>query len=152
MNRYTENSRSNLSNATYRIIAVITIIVSVIGLLMSPVSAVPGVSPSGTPTGKPAGTSTPRHILNITQEVVTRLQIVLTNLNRQGVDVSQARTDLAAGNVKAAMQWIEAYQKVHSVHSVSNVTRSVSHGANSTQLHHPGSPWSGNQTRSGPHL
>jgi hypothetical protein len=35
MNRYTENSRSNLSNATYRIIAVITIIVSVIGLLMS---------------------------------------------------------------------------------------------------------------------
>jgi hypothetical protein len=98
-------------------------------------------------------------VFNITQEVMTRLQTVLTNLNRQGVDVSQARTDLAAGNVKAAMQWIEAYQKVHSVHSIRNITRSVSPSTTSTQLpmgvlaqpHHPWSPWSGNQTRTGQH-
>jgi hypothetical protein len=61
----------------------------------------------------PANTSNPHNAFNITQEVTARLQTILTNLGRQGADVSQGRTDLAVGNVNEATQWLVAYHKDH---------------------------------------
>ena len=42
-----------------------------------------------------------------------RLQSMLTNLSQQGVDVSQAQTDLTAGNTTAALQWLHQYLKTN---------------------------------------
>ena len=97
-----------------RAIALITIVVSVIGLIMSPVSAAGVFSPSGDPAapGTHAGNAAYHHTFNSTQQTA-RLQAVVANLSQQGIDVSQAQADLAAGNVTAAMQWLMAYHKDH---------------------------------------
>ena len=99
---------------TTRAFALITIIVSVIGLVMSPVSAAGAFSPSADPAvpGTHAGNTAYHHTLNSTQQAA-RLQAVFANLSQQGIDVSQAQADLAAGNVTAAMQWLMAYHKDH---------------------------------------
>jgi hypothetical protein len=99
-----------LPNTSYRIIAIITMVVSVIGLVMSPVSAAGAYSPSDSTAGSPAGTIAYHHVFNSTQQAA-RLQTVFTNLSQQGVDVSHAQADLAAGNVTAAVQWLTAYHK-----------------------------------------
>lgn len=85
-------------------------VVSVIGLVMSPVSAAGAYSPSDSTAGSPAGTIAYHHVFNSTQQAA-RLQTVFTNLSQQGVDVSHAQADLAAGNVTAAVQWLTAYHK-----------------------------------------
>jgi hypothetical protein len=97
-----------------RAIALVTIVVSVIGLIMSPVSASTAFSPSGDPaaTGIHAGSASFHHAFNSTQQAA-RLPAVLANLSQQGVDVSQAQADLAAGNTTAAIQWLMAYHKDH---------------------------------------
>jgi hypothetical protein len=101
-----------IPNTSYRVVAIITIVVSVIGLIMSPVSAAATFSPSGNPMGTPAGTIASHHIFNSTQQAA-RLQTVLANLSQQGVDVSLAQASLASGNVTAAAQWLMAYHKDH---------------------------------------
>jgi len=79
----------------------------------------------------------------LTGEAVARLQAILTSLNRQGVDVSRAQTDIASGNVNAAAQWIAEYQKEHPVRMGnraampgSNITRWQT--GNSFPQQHPG--------------
>ena len=87
-----------------RAVALITIAVSVIGLIMSPVSAAGIFSPSGDPAapGTHTGTAAYHHTFNSTQQTA-RLQAVLANLSQQGVDVSEARADLAAPELKEGM-------------------------------------------------
>ena len=97
-----------LPDISYRAVALIAIVVSAMGLIMSPVSA---ASPYSL-TGGPAGTFSGHHAFNSTQ-MTTRLQAVLTNLTTQGVDVSQPQADLTAGNVSAAMQWLVAYHQAN---------------------------------------
>ena len=101
-----------LPTPSYRVVAIITIVVSVIGLIMSPVSAATAFSPSGDPAGTPAGNTAYHHTFNSTQQAA-RLQTVLANLTQQGVDISPAQADLAAGNVTAAVQWLMAYHNDH---------------------------------------
>jgi multidrug efflux pump subunit AcrB len=96
----------------YRAVVIITIVLSVIGLIVSPISAATATALSGDPSMIPAGISAPHHAFNSTQQA-ERLQNVLANLTRQGVDVSQAEADLAAGNVTAAAGWLMTYHKDH---------------------------------------
>jgi hypothetical protein len=97
-----------------RAVALITIIVSVIGLVMSPVAASTAFSPSGDPAGAgiAGGSAGYHHPFNSTQQAAW-LQTVIANLSQQGVDVSQAQADIAAGNMTAAAQWLMAYHKDH---------------------------------------
>jgi hypothetical protein len=104
-----------LSKIHYRAIIVITILLSVFGLAISPASAAPAVSFSGNPAGMHASTTGSYNVFSITKDLTARFQTVLANLNHLGVGVSQTRTDLAAGNVSAAMQRLTAYQKEHPV-------------------------------------
>lgn len=97
-----------LPKVSYRAVAIITIVLSVIGLVLSPVSA---ATPSA-PAGISVGSTAPHHVFNSTQQSA-RLQMVLANLSQQGIDVSPAQADLAAGNVTAAAQWLMAYHKDH---------------------------------------
>jgi hypothetical protein len=97
-----------LLKTRYKAVAIITIVASLIGLIMSPVSAMAAFSPSG----DTAGTIADHHAFNSTQQAA-RLQSVLANLTRQGVDVSTAQADISAGNMTAAMQWLMAYHKDH---------------------------------------
>jgi hypothetical protein len=103
-----------LPTISYRTVAVIALVLSVIGLVMSPVSASAVFSPSGDTagTGIPAGNAPYHHTFNSTQQTA-RLQTVLANLSQQGVDVSQAQADLTAGNTTGAAQWLMAYHKDH---------------------------------------
>jgi hypothetical protein len=101
-----------LPKINYRAVAIITIVLSVIGLMASPISAATATALPGDPSVIPAGISAPHHAFNSTQQV-ERLQNVLANLTRQGVDVSQAQADLAAGNVTAASRWLMTYNKDH---------------------------------------
>jgi hypothetical protein len=116
-----------LPKINYRAIALIAITASVMGLIMSPASAASTTySPTGGWTGGVAG----HHAFNSTQ-ATTRLQAVLANLTAQGVDVSQAQTDLSAGNVSAAMQWLAAY---HRDNPGTQATSSRQHAFNSTRM------------------
>nr|WP_320162021.1 hypothetical protein [uncultured Methanoregula sp.] len=101
-----------LSNTSSRAVAIITIVVSVIGLIMSPVSAAAAYSAPSNPSGISAVNSVSHHAFNSTQQTA-RVQAVLANLSQQGVDVSQAQADIAAGNLTAALQWLMAYHKDH---------------------------------------
>ncbi len=101
-----------LPKTSYRTVAIITIVVSVIGLVMSPVSAAASFSSSGDPAGTPAGNSGYHHVFNSTQQAA-RLQGVLANLSQQGVDVSLAQADLAAGNITGAMKDLMALHNDH---------------------------------------
>jgi hypothetical protein len=95
-------------------VALITIMIWVTGLVISPVGAMAAFSPSGDTTvaGIPAGSAAYHHTFNSTQQA-SHLQTVLANLSQQGVDVSQVQADLAAGNMTAAFQWLMAYYKDH---------------------------------------
>lgn len=94
-------------------VALIMIVVSVIGLVISPVSAMAAFSQSGDSSGAGiAGNGAYHHAFNSTQQEA-RLQTVFANLSQQGVDVSQVQVDLAAGNTTAAVQWLMAYHKDH---------------------------------------
>ena len=95
----------------FRAVALITIIVSVIGLIASPVSAA-AFPISGDPAGASAGNAVYHHAFNSTMQSA-RLQEVLTNLSQQGIDVSQAQADVTAGNMTAAFQWLMAYHKAN---------------------------------------
>jgi len=101
-----------LLNTSSRAVAIITIVVSVIGLVMSPVSAAAVSSPSSNPAGISAGNAFSHHAFNSTQQTA-RVQAVLANLSQQGVDISPAQADIAAGNITAAAQWLKAYHKDH---------------------------------------
>ena len=103
-----------LNRFSNRAIALITISVSVIGLVLSPVSAATAFSPAGDTAGAgiAAGNGSYHHLFNSTWQAA-RLQSVLANLSRQGIDVSQAQADLAAGNTTAAAQWLMAYHHDH---------------------------------------
>jgi hypothetical protein len=103
-----------LPDTSYRAVALIAIALSVIGLVMSPVSATAAFSPSGEPEGGGTftGNAAGHHFMNSTQQT-ERLTNVIANLSSQGVDVSQAQADLAAGNTEAATQWLMAYHKDH---------------------------------------
>lgn len=95
-------------------VALITMMIWVTGLVISPVSASAAFSPTGDTTvaGVHAGIDSNHHIFNSTQQAA-RLQTVLANLSQQGIDVSQAQSDLTAGNTTAAVQWLMAYHKDH---------------------------------------
>jgi hypothetical protein len=117
-----------LPTTSYRVVAIIALVVSVIGLIMSPVSAATAFSPSGDPAGTPAGNTVYHHTFNSTQQAA-RLQTVLANLTQQGVDTSTAQADLAAGNVTAAFQWLMAY---HNDHPDSAMNTPRQHAVNAT--------------------
>jgi len=97
-----------------RAIALFTMIVSVIGFILNPVSAAGVFYPSGdtASSGVAMGNTVYHHAFNSTQQAA-RFQAVLANLSQQGVDVSQAQADLAAGNLTAARELIMAYHKAH---------------------------------------
>jgi hypothetical protein len=96
-----------------RAVALTIILVWVIGLAISPVSAMGALSPSGysSGTGIP-GNGAYHHTFNTTQQAA-QLQTVLANFSQQGIDVSQPQADLNAGNTSAALQWLMAYHKDH---------------------------------------
>ncbi len=106
-----------LTKTGYEAVVIITIVVSVIGLVMSPVSAAHAFSYSGDTSGIPSSHSAPHYVVTSTQQKVA-LQKVVTNLGKHGVDVSKAQADLAAGNVSAAMKWMVAYNKAHTGHAL----------------------------------
>jgi hypothetical protein len=120
-----------LTNTRSKAVVLITIALSVIGLVMSPVSAAAAVSTSGSiaGAGAPAGNSSPHHMFNSTQQTA-RLQAVLVNLSGQGVDVSAAKAELAAGNTTAAARWLRTYSRDHPAISAANSTRQ--HAVNAT--------------------
>ena len=94
-----------------RAMALIALLVSVMGLVMSPVSAAAAFSPSGDTTGTGIFCNSGyHHAFNSTQQAA-RLQTVLANLSQQGVDVSQVQADLAAGNTTGAMKDLMALHK-----------------------------------------
>jgi hypothetical protein len=95
-------------------VTLITMMIWVTGLVISPVGASAAFSPTGDTTvaGVHAGNAASHHIFNSTQQAA-RLQTVLANLSQQGVDVSQAQADLTAGNTTAAVQWLMVYHKDH---------------------------------------
>jgi hypothetical protein len=95
----------------FRAVALITIIVSVIGLIASPVSAA-AFPVSGDHAGASAGNTAYHHAFNSTMQSA-RLQMALTNLSQQGVDVSQAQADVTVGNMTAVFQWLMAYHKAN---------------------------------------
>ncbi|WP_321507799.1 hypothetical protein [uncultured Methanoregula sp.] len=113
-----------LTNTSSRAVVLIMIVVSVIGLIMSPVSAAAAVSLSGTNAGAgtPAGNAAAHHMFNSTQQTA-RLQAVLVNLSRQDVDVSAAQADIAAGNTSAAARWLMTYSKDHPASKATDSTR-----------------------------
>ena len=96
----------------FRAVAIITIAISVFGLVMSPVSAAGAFSPSGEGAGSYVGNVARHHEMNSTEQAA-RLEVVLANLSQQGIDVSPARADLAAGNITAAGMWLTAYRNDH---------------------------------------
>jgi hypothetical protein len=51
-----------------------------------------------------------QHVMNVTAQAA-RLQTLITNLSQQGVDVSQALADLAAGNTTGAMKDLMAFHQ-----------------------------------------
>jgi len=120
-----------LTHTRSKAVVLITIVLSVIGLIMSPVSAAAAVSPSGTNAGAgtPAINAASHHISNSTQQSA-RLQAVLVNLSQNGVDVSAAQADLAAGNTTAAARWLRTYSKDHPAISAAN--SSCQHAVNAT--------------------
>jgi hypothetical protein len=80
-----------------------------------------------------------------------RIQAMITNLSQQGIDVSQVKADLAAGNTSAATKWLMAYYQDHPGTAMKTIGR---HYGNSTAGqagvprftgHHPdaGGPGSG---------
>ena len=96
-----------------RAMALIALLVSVMGLVMSPVSAAAAFSPSGDTTGTGIFCNSGyHHAFNSTQQAA-RLQTVLANLSQQGVDVSQVQADLAAGNTTGGMKDLMALYKDH---------------------------------------
>ena len=121
-----------LPKTIYRAAALIAIAVSVIGFVMSPVSAAAAASPQGDPAGMPAGNFAPHHVFNSTQEAI-RLQTVFANLSQQGVDVSQAEADLTAGNLTAAFQWLMAYHQDNPGSAGSALNGPRQHMFNTTQ-------------------
>ena len=113
-----------LTNTRSRAVVLITIAVSVIGLIMSPVSAAAAFAISGNNAGAgtPVNNAAYHHLFNSTQQTA-RLEAVLVNLSQQGVDVSPAQAALTAGNTTAAAQWLMAYHKAHPTTST-NASRS----------------------------
>jgi hypothetical protein len=96
-----------------RTFAITIILVWVIGLVISPVSAMAAFFPSGDSSGAGIpGNGAYHPTFNSTRQTA-HLQTVLSNLSQKGVDVSQAQADLAAGNMTAAFQWLTAYHKDH---------------------------------------
>ena len=111
---FTEDTRMKLCKNSNKAVALITMMIWVTGLVISPVSASAAFSSTGdtTAAGVHAGNASNHHIFNSTQQAA-RLQTVLANLSQQGVDVSQAQADFTAGNTTAAVQWLIAYHKDH---------------------------------------
>jgi len=102
----------NLQNNLTSFLSMFFIAFAVLGLFIGPASATLLTSPvtDGTVT---AVHDTGRHgIVNATLQT-GRLQAELTKLGQTGVDVSSAQSDLTAGNLTAAMQWLMAYHKDH---------------------------------------
>jgi hypothetical protein len=52
------------------------------------------------------------HSGNATQQQ-QMLQLSVTNLGQQGIDVSQPQADITSGNIPAAMQWLKSYFQAH---------------------------------------
>ena len=114
------NTQNNLAG----ILAVASIVLSVIGLIVSPVGASALTTPTIGDTGAYGSAPGSHHAFNATQ-MTSRLQTTLTKLGQQGVDVSQPQADISGGNTTAAMQWLMAYHKAN-------------HGAFGNQTHqHP---------------
>ena len=136
------NTQNNLAG----ILAVASIVLSVIGLIVSPVGASALTTPTIGDTGVYGSAPGSHHAFNATQ-MTSRLQTTLTKLGQQGVDVSQPQADISSGNVTAAMQWLTDYHKAHP--GVMNTTAqhfgntSAWHKGASFRSHHQ---LSGNQT------
>jgi hypothetical protein len=119
------NTQNNLAG----ILAVASIVLSVIGLIVSPVGASAPMTPTNGDTGAYGSAPGYHHAFNATQ-MTARLQASLTKLGQQGVDISQPQADISNGNTTAAMQWLMAYNKANPG-AFGNQTRQ--HPVNATQ-------------------
>ena len=98
----------NVPNNLTSILSVLSIVLSVVGLVFSPASAAVQNPPSIDGSGMAAHGYGIHGIGNATWQA-ERMQTTLTQLGQQGVDVSQAQADLASGNTTAAVQWLRKY-------------------------------------------
>jgi len=107
-----EDTAMNVPHNLTTILSVLSIVLSVAGLVFSPVSASALASPSLDGPGATAPVSGHHGVANATWQA-EQLQTIITKLGQQGVDVSQAQADLANGNLTSARQWVMAYTKDH---------------------------------------
>jgi len=107
-----EDTRMNVPHNLTTILSVLSIVLSVAGLVFSPVSATALASPSIDGPGATAPVSGHHGVANATWQA-EQLQAVITKLGQQGVDISQAQADLASGNLTSAREWVIAYTKDH---------------------------------------
>ncbi|HUH78817.1 MAG TPA: hypothetical protein VLY83_02865 [Methanoregula sp.] len=121
------NTPQNLAG----ILSIVSIVLSVIGLVISPVSAAAMTSPAtgGGGAGIPAAGY--HHAFNATQQQ-ERISAELARLGQQGIDVSQPQADIAGGNTTAAVQWLMSYYKANPG-AFGNQTRPHPVNINSTQ-------------------
>jgi len=102
----------NLQGNITSILSVLSILLSVAGLVIAPATAAGTAQPSVTGGAGFAGFGTHHGAMNATAQT-ERLQTMLTKLGQSGVDISQPQADLTSGNTTAAKQWLSAYYKDH---------------------------------------
>jgi len=102
----------NLQGNITSILSVLSILLSVAGLVIAPAAAAGTAQPSVTGGAGFTGIGTHHGAINATAQT-ERLQSMLTKLGQSGVDISQPQADLAGGNTTAAKQWLSAYYKDH---------------------------------------
>ena len=102
----------NLQGNITSILSVLSILLSVAGLVIAPATAAGAAQPSVTGGAGFAGFGTHHGAINATAQT-ERLQSMLTKLGQSGVDISQPQADLTGGNTTAAKQWLSAYYKDH---------------------------------------
>ncbi len=102
----------NVPNNLTSIISVLSIFLSIAGLVISPASSTMLNAPPNEMSGAVAQGIGHHGIFNASLQTEL-LQTMISKLGEQGVDVSQAQTNLTSGNMTEAMQWLMAYHKEH---------------------------------------
>jgi hypothetical protein len=107
-----EGIQMNVPNNLTSIISVLSIFLSIAGLVISPASSTMLNAPPNEMSGAVAQGIGHHGIFNASSQTEL-LQTMITKLGAQGVDVRQAQADLASGNLTSARQWVMAYTKDH---------------------------------------
>jgi len=95
------------------VLSILSVVFAIMILLVGTVSADDQTAPAVSGTGTAAKEN--RHAGHTWNSTIVQqqLQIAITRLGQQGVDISQAQADLTGGNTTAAMQWLHSYRAAH---------------------------------------